>query len=142
MFDQNIGNIVGGPEIDEAYNATTLTHDFHDLLGNFKIYFEPAGREHCYHIKTWKHFSFMEMELPITRTLRLDPKGNVRPPLPRLLAIHRSIGNILYLSDAGFHIEKRLKEMDEVAVVAEDGSTAVSTYVNARLGGWSEIQEY
>ncbi|KAI1181964.1 hypothetical protein F5B17DRAFT_422679 [Nemania serpens] len=42
-----------GPEIDRPRNALTLTYHFHQLLGDFQVYFEPVpDRDYTYTIRT------------------------------------------------------------------------------------------
>jgi hypothetical protein len=48
MFDDGILHLIEGSEIDRPRNALTLTLDFHQLFGNFEVYFEAAaGTPEC-----------------------------------------------------------------------------------------------
>lgn len=140
MFDRNIISVVGGKHIDEPYNAITLTKDYHDDFGKFNLYFEPEGIDNRYTIHLWKPSAFSD--LPVTRELRTDPTGKIRPPSARLLAIHRAIGKILYLSGAGERIDKLLQELDDIEVLTEDGKSNIGCLLFARLGGSHEIHAH
>ncbi|KAI1288565.1 hypothetical protein F5Y03DRAFT_401726 [Xylaria venustula] len=53
MFDVGVAELTQGPEIDRPRNALTLTHHFHQLFGDFQVYFEPVpDRDHTYTIRT------------------------------------------------------------------------------------------
>ena len=54
---------------------------------------------------------------------------------PRLLAIHRTIGRILYLSPAGDDIDRILRDMEGVDT-KENRTTEVGRYDSLNLGGW------
>jgi hypothetical protein len=40
MFDPGVIYLIEGPNIDRPVNAFTLTNYFHQLFGDFDIYFE------------------------------------------------------------------------------------------------------
>jgi HNH endonuclease len=41
MFDDGVVHLIEGVDIDRTCNAITLTMEFHQLFGRFKVYFEP-----------------------------------------------------------------------------------------------------
>lgn len=141
MFDPGVAHLVDGPGIDRAYNAVSLTSTMHGMFGSMRIYFDPTEEQHTYVIRAWVEAvgSLVTPNLPLRRTLRIDPNRTIDPPSPRLLAIHRAVGQILHLSDAGNYIDKILRDLEGTRVILEDGSTAVGNYLNARLGGWAEV---
>lgn len=118
MFDPGIIQLIEGPSIDRPTNALTLTHHFHDLFGNFEVCFEPVPQtQHTYKVDYVNpNHPFWDPLFLVTRTLYLTPDRNIDPPSPQLLAIHRAIGYILYLSGAGDYIDRILQDMDEVGV--------------------------
>jgi hypothetical protein len=140
MFDPGVTHLIEGPNIDRPVNALTLTNHFHQLFGDFDIYFEPTAdqTQHTYKIDNVQPNNiFGDPLLPITRTLHLTPDRTIDPPSPRFLAIHRAIGRILHLSGAGDYIDRILRDMDEVGI-KENGSTELGHYVNLKLGGWMD----
>src|SRR5215469_6291010 len=102
MFDPGIIHKIEGSNIDQPYNALSMSVGFHRHFGDLKVYFEAEpGFNHRYTIKTtMPRFNF-QPTLPITRDLFITPDHNIDPPLPRLLALHRACCLILHLSGAG-----------------------------------------
>ena len=140
MFDPGISHLLQGPGIDRTYNAITLTATVHQFFGGFDLFFEPTDEKHSYVIRAWGEIgSLVEPPLPIRRELRLDPDRAIDPPAPRLLAIHRAVGQILHLSAAGDYIDDILRALEETWAIAEDGSSDLGSYLNARLGGWAQV---
>jgi hypothetical protein len=135
MFDIGVAELIQGPEIDRPRNALTLTNFFHQLFGDFQVYFEPVpGKDHTYTIRTLvteDHF-FRRPALPITRELYITPERTIEPPSPRLLAIHRAIAHILHLSGAGEYIDKIYRDLEEYGVQA-DGSTPLGRFVSLAI---------
>ena len=141
MFQPDISYKLDGQDICRPYNAITLTSSSHVDFGSVAIYFDPTEVRHKYIIRAWdKDFgSFSDPPLPIERKLRLDPNKEIEPPSPALLAIHRAVGRILHLSAAGEYIDGIWRDMKNVRVIAEDGSSDLGSYVSAHLGGWMEV---
>ncbi|RYC58022.1 hypothetical protein CHU98_g8186 [Xylaria longipes] len=132
MFDVGVAELIQGPEIDRPRNALTLTHHFHQLFGDFQVYFEPVpDTDHTYTIRTHisEDYFFRRPKLPITRELYLTSDRTIDPPSPRLLAIHSAIACILHLSGAGEYIDKIYRDMEEHGVQA-DGSTPLGRFVS------------
>jgi hypothetical protein len=142
MFDHGITHLIEYPKIDSPMNALTLTHDYHQLFGAFKIYFEHTGNPYQYEIKSAEKSSFLsDPLLPVVRTLTLSPGRTIDPPSNRLLAVHRAIARIIKLSGAGGYIDSILRDLEEVCVKA-DGSTNLGHIVKLRTGGWLETTVY
>src|ERR1700733_119862 len=138
MFDPGIIHLIEVPNINRPANTLTLTNHFHQLFGDFDIYFEPIGdrTQHICKINYVQSNSlFRDLLLPVTRILYLTPDHTLNPPSLRLLAIHRAIGRILNLSGAGDSIDRILRDMDEVGI-KENGSTELGKYISLKLGGW------
>jgi hypothetical protein len=143
MFDPGLTHLIEGPNVDRPINAFTLTNEFHRLVGDFKIYFEPtlapdlsAETQHTYKIDSTQSLkSLRHPILPVTRTLYLTPDHIIDPPFPRLLAIYRACVFIFHLSGAGDYINKILRDMDEVDV-KKDGSTELGRLIGLKAGGW------
>jgi len=136
MFDPDVIHLIEGVNIDGPINALTLTHDMHHLLGSFQAYFEPAingvHTNHTYKIDSIDPEQFFRN--PPFPVIRSDNRS-IDPPSARLLAIHRAIAKILYLSAAGEYINRILDDLDEL-VINEDGSTELGHLVGLRLNGW------
>lgn len=135
MFDHGAALLIDGADIDQPYNAMTLTSEFHHCLGKFQVYFDSVpDKENTYEIKTFLPPSFLRDYIPVTRTLYLAPDRSIGPPSRRLLEIHNVIANILHLSAAGGYIERILDDAEKS--VGPNGSTELGRLVGLRLGGW------
>ncbi|KAL7790454.1 hypothetical protein V8C37DRAFT_384464 [Trichoderma ceciliae] len=134
MFDNDVAHLINGVEIDRPRNALTLSLDFHLDFGRFEVYFTADNAlPHTYRIETFLPAEF-HPALPITRTLYLTEDGNIEPPSPRLLAVHRAIAHILHFSAAGEYIGKILQSMEEPTARC-DGSTQLGDLVRLRMSG-------
>ncbi|KAM3496754.1 hypothetical protein MY10362_009875, partial [Beauveria mimosiformis] len=104
IFDSDVTHLINGVDVDRPYNAITLTLSLHRAFGNFDLYFTPiTDRPHTYKIRSFQGIGYRM--LPVTRALYLTADHGIDPPSPRLLALHRAIGHILYLSGAGEYID-------------------------------------
>ncbi|KAH8157511.1 hypothetical protein CIB48_g10727 [Xylaria polymorpha] len=139
MFDNGVTHLIEGTNIDRPHNALTLTISFHDLFGDFKVFFEPIQDEqqpHTYQVDSFLPLPISrDLGLLITRTFYLTDTRTIDPPSPRLLAVHRAIAHILHLSGAGKYIDRLLRDTDEQGILA-DGSTDVGRLVKLSLSGW------
>ena len=144
MFDDGVVHLIDGIDIDRPRNAITLTHDFHQLFGNFEVYFEPRGKQqHTYQIESIRTGILRHRIFPVDRTLFLTDTRTIDPPSRRLLAVHSAIAHILHLSAAGRHIDQILEHLDQKEVMA-DGSTEIGHLAALRLHGWwnGQIRAY
>ena len=144
MFDDGVVHLIDGTNIDRPRNAITLTHDFHQLFGNFQVFFEPRGNlPHSYRIDSTREGFLRHPIFPVDRTLFLTETRTIDPPNPRLLAVHSAIAHILHLSAAGRHIDKILEDLDQKDIKA-DGSTELGYLAQLRVQGWwnGEIRAY
>jgi len=136
MFDDGVVHLIEGGDIDRPRNAITLTHDFHQLFGNFEVIFEPQDNEpHTYRIDSTRTGILRPRLFPVDRTLYLTDTRTIDPPSSRLLAVHSAIAHILHLSAAGRHIDRILEDLDQDEIKS-DGSTELGYLASLRLQGW------
>jgi len=140
MFDPGVIHLIDGPNIDRPTNALTLTQHFHQLFGDFEIYFKPTENltqtPHTYKIDPTRSINILRDPIfPINRTLHLTSDHTIDPPSLRLLAIHRACGAILRLSGAGDHINKIIRDMNEVTI-KEDGSSNLGRLITLKVDEW------
>jgi len=136
MFDNSMVHLIEGTDIDCLCNAITLTHNFHQLFGNFEVFFEPqSGKLHTYRIDLHRWGILYYWIFPIDCTLFLTNTWTIDSPSLRLLAVHSAITHILYLSAAGRHINKILKDLNQKEIKA-DGSTELEYLAQLRVHGW------
>jgi hypothetical protein len=140
MFDPGVIHLIEGSNIDRPTNAITLTHDSRTDFGDFRFYFEEMESSDCprhtYRIDSKETYIFSRPAgLPVVRTLLLSPNHTIDSPSSKLLAIHRAISVILHLSAAGEHIDRILRDMEELWI-RSDGSAELGHLVSLKLGGW------
>jgi hypothetical protein len=139
MFDIRAASLIEGPLIDSPRNALTLTHDWHQMFGSFKVYFDPVpDKAHTYYIRKHGRLqvgSFRDLVEP--RALFLTSERTIEPPSPELLAVHRAISHILHLSAAGGYIDRIYRDIEDLEIeqhsVQEDGSTPLARLVTSAL---------
>lgn len=131
MFDSDVVHLINGVDVDRPHNAITLTLSLHRAFGNFDLYFTPiTDRPHTYTIRTIQGIGYRM--LPVTRTLYLTADHRIDPPSPRLLALHRAIGHVLYLSGAGEYIDNIFRKFED-GLIQHDGSTPLGELVQLRM---------
>ena len=132
MFDPGILHWIEGTDIDQPYNALSLSHTFHHHFGSLHVYFEAVpGFENRYTIRSLQG-SPTRPRLPITRDLFTTADHKIDPPMPRLFAIHRACCLIMHLSGAGEYINKVLRDMEDISV-RSDGTTELGGIISLRL---------
>ncbi|KAK2794076.1 hypothetical protein FQN52_009158 [Onygenales sp. PD_12] len=142
MFDPGVVHLIEGPNIDQPFNAISLTSSAHKHFGLFRISFEALSNDpshpqprHTYRIHASQKLISSTFKLPVTRTLLMSPNHTIDPPSPKLLALHRAITIILELSAAAGYVDRIIRHMEEVAV-RSDGSAELGRIVTLRMGGW------
>lgn len=137
MFDDGVVHLIEGTDIDRPYNAITLTHDLHQLWGNFEVFCEDSNKPHTYRIDTIRSGILRQPIFPVQRTFYVTDTRTIDPPSSRLLAIHYAIAQILHLSAAGRYIDRVLEDLEHREVRA-DGSTELGYLTRLRIqGAWT-----
>ncbi|KAI5780998.1 hypothetical protein DFH27DRAFT_519580 [Peziza echinospora] len=112
-------------KINEPWNAMTMITVFHDAFGEFSLALEPTSTDDVYRIQTYPHFqNLYNYLLPPERQITLvsdDPRYLL--PNRYLLETHAAIAKILHISGAGEYVERVIWDFEQIACLAEDGST-------------------
>ncbi|PGH01047.1 hypothetical protein GX51_05484 [Blastomyces parvus] len=138
MFDHGVVRLIEGIDIDQPFNAISLSPALHTLFGGFEIFFEPVPSQlHTYQVKPFLPEIFPG--LPVTRTLYRSVDYTIDAPLPRFFAIHSAIAHILHLSGAGEYIDKILQDLENISAHG-DGSTELGRLVKLQLGDWVNVK--
>lgn len=134
MFHPGISHVLAGEEIDSPRNAMTLAGDLHKRFGRLKWYLQPTGpTPHCYTVHAVRGQRIEAWLRPPGGVVSFDADGEVPPPDPRLIALHRACCLILSMSGAGECADNVLQDMDELSgdgVLAADGSSDLAQYCN------------
>ncbi|EGE02765.1 hypothetical protein TEQG_01802 [Trichophyton equinum CBS 127.97] len=112
----------------------TLNPTAHLVFGGFDIFLEPVdSQEHTYYVKSLKSAISLAFGLPVPPCLFISDDRSIEPPSPRLLALHRAIAHILFLSGAGEYINEILNDFDKTE--SRDGTTELGFMVSWRMSG-------
>lgn len=111
----------------------------HEHFGEFEIAFEETETPNKYRLIN--HVPAV-VAIPLPQHATFESHCHRYPlPSPALLKIHAAIARILHASEQAWHIDKVLQDIDDTAVLAKDGSTDISTLLNATsLGPLSMCQ--
>ncbi|KAI1111351.1 hypothetical protein F5Y14DRAFT_314751 [Nemania sp. NC0429] len=97
MFDARVAGSIQGHDIDQPYNAITLTTRCHRLFGDFGCYFEPVpDKKYTYAINTLYPQFLARPTFSITRELSLLPTKLSTPRRDCWLSIARSLTSYIY----------------------------------------------
>ncbi|GKZ22984.1 hypothetical protein AbraIFM66951_001214 [Aspergillus brasiliensis] len=136
ILDPRITNFIEDQQLDTTVNAITMTPHYHQLFSAFKIYFESTGNPNEYEIRSTTGLSFPhDPELPVVRTLTMNPECPIDLPSPPLLAVHYAIARIIEVSGAGPYVENSIRNLGERNVRA-DGSSNLGAVIGFWLSGW------
>ncbi|KAL0631723.1 hypothetical protein Q9L58_009415, partial [Maublancomyces gigas] len=120
--------------IDSPRNAITLAGDLHKRFGRLKWYLEPTGSTpHCYTVHAVRGQRIEAWLRPPGGVVFFDADGEVPPPDPRFIALHRACCLILSMSGAGECADNVLQDMNELSgngVHSADGSSDLAQYWN------------
>ena len=133
MFNNGIIHLIEGFDIDRSCNVLTLIYDFHQLFGDFKIFFELIIQPlYNYRIDSTRSGIMWNPIFLLSRILYLIITRTIDLPSPRLLAVHRSITHILHLNAAGGYINRILEDLNKKNIKT-DGSTELRHLIELRL---------
>ncbi|KAI9652424.1 MAG: hypothetical protein M1829_001653 [Trizodia sp. TS-e1964] len=129
IVDSELVKEIEGIGIDRPRNALLLTKNFHDHFGQFDIYFDKIDKEpNTYIVRE------TDPEAPIPglpRTVKFEP-GNIELPSPRLLAIHKSLARMMYLTGAAENIDQQFRDGPDINIAA-DGTTDLGALITVGL---------
>lgn len=112
----------------------TLAGDLHKRFGRRKWYLEPAGTTpHSYTMHAIRGQRIEAWLRPPGGIVTFNADGEVPPPDPRLIALHRACCLMLSMSGAGECADDVLQDMSELSgngVLAADGSSDLAQYWN------------
>ncbi|KAH9918691.1 hypothetical protein B0H21DRAFT_238900 [Amylocystis lapponica] len=108
----------------------TLDLDMHAKFDQLQVWFEPGTSENSYNLRSVKPYYVQHVSNPITLTTRDD----IPLPSPVYLALHATCARVAHLSGAGRYVDRILRDVECIPVLANDGSSAeVLNYALARI---------
>ncbi|KAG7091933.1 hypothetical protein E1B28_008325 [Marasmius oreades] len=125
---------LNGSNIHRAANIFTLGTGVHGLFDSLYISLEPVkGNLHTYNLHTYP--ANIHDRYPVPEQVRFVDHGenNTELPDPRYLQLHHVCAKVLRLSGAAEVIETFERDMEQLEVLATDGSSA--KYLSEALSG-------
>lgn len=105
----------------------TMSRELYHSFGQFDFSFEETSQPHKYRIQNYRsRLQLLQLHLPRTVTFNCyDPRYDL--PHLELLKVHAIIARIFRASGAGEQINKALRDLGEHSILANDGSTDISS---------------
>ncbi|KAA8912884.1 hypothetical protein FN846DRAFT_772846, partial [Sphaerosporella brunnea] len=129
LFCPGVHALVRGALIDRSYNGITMILQYHRYFGSMRMWFEQVpDKPNTYRMHTRKGSPSPPLQFgdPGEITFKNhDPNKPHSLPSAALLEVHAACCKILNASGAGEYLEKLLRDLDEIDVLAEDGSTGL-----------------
>ncbi|CAE6521110.1 unnamed protein product [Rhizoctonia solani] len=117
----DVAMIIGGDEINRLGNVFTLATYEHDAFGQLSWWLEKVeGRNNTYVINWARRLFGIPRGAEVTFT---DHGTGLELPDARLIAIHAACAKVVHQSGMAKFIDNTLRDMEETAVLAEDGSS-------------------
>ncbi|KAN0140517.1 hypothetical protein V8E53_001726 [Lactarius tabidus] len=111
---------MNGEKVHSLYNVMTMQKDAHDIFDRLELWFEETATPNCYKVRK------PELFLPSKGEVTFPTPDPVKLPLPspRLLATHAACAQVAHLSGAGEYVDRILEDMEEICVLAHDGTSS------------------
>jgi len=118
-FGYDVGAI-NGEKVHSLYNVMTMEHNAHDLFDRLNLWFEETATPNYYRVRTTK------LLLPVRENVMFTTPDPLKLPLPSpdLLALHAACAQVAHLSGAGEYVDRILKDMEDICVLAHDGTSS------------------
>ncbi|KZT06607.1 uncharacterized protein LAESUDRAFT_725698 [Laetiporus sulphureus 93-53] len=115
-----------GSKIHRLENIMTLTTDIHDMMDCLELWFEEVkDKENCYRIQIRGPDPQLFMKGgDIPSQVQFVAHHNLPLPSPKYLRIHAACCRVAHLSGAAEYLDRVLRDMEELPVLAENGASA------------------
>ncbi|KDQ49727.1 hypothetical protein JAAARDRAFT_63505 [Jaapia argillacea MUCL 33604] len=124
-FGYTVDNL-NGEKVHSLFNVMTLHHDVHDYFDRLGFWFEKTATPNCYKIRTADPLILLLVLRPHVDRVTFTTPDAVKLPLPSpdLLALHGVCAQVAQLSGAGEYIDRIHEDMEEIGVLASDGTSS------------------
>ncbi|KAF9474040.1 hypothetical protein BDN70DRAFT_866764, partial [Pholiota conissans] len=119
----HIHSELNGGNIHRLQNVITMCSDARDKFERLYLWLEATDTPNTYALQARDEMYFLK---DYRRTISFTTPDDAKYPLPSsdYLAIHASCAKIAYLSGAGHYIDVMEWELEDLATLEEDGSSA------------------
>ncbi|KAI0368357.1 hypothetical protein BV20DRAFT_1022857 [Pilatotrama ljubarskyi] len=108
--------------INSLDNVITLSATVHRYFTELQVALEPIpDTPHTYHVRTWGKVA---PRLGLPKIIKLPTSSASPGPSPAYLALHCAICRVLWASARAEELKDVLDDLEEVALLAADGSSA------------------
>ncbi|CAE6501122.1 unnamed protein product, partial [Rhizoctonia solani] len=119
----DVANVLSGNNINRLGNVLTITPDDHGLFSGLCSWLEAVeGKEHTYRVCAGHRLFALPIGKEITLT---STRPELELPDPRLIAIHAAIAKVTWSSDTRAYLDRIVKDLEELPILAKDGSSDV-----------------
>ncbi|KAG8685523.1 hypothetical protein FRC11_010450, partial [Ceratobasidium sp. 423] len=117
----DLADLLGGNDINRLGNVLTMTASEHSDFGELRGWLEAVeGLKHTYDLCSVHRLHAFPKGTRVTFT---TPDERLELPDPRLIAIHAACAKVVHQSGIAEHIDRILRDLEALPVLAEDGSS-------------------
>jgi len=119
-FGYNVDEL-NGEKVHSLFNVMmTMEYNAQDRFDRLEIWLEKTTTPHCYNVRTTCDMVSYPKQVMFTTP---DP---VKLPLPSpdLLGLHAACAQVAHLSGEGEYVDQILEEMEQINVLAHDGTSS------------------
>ncbi|KAF9787523.1 hypothetical protein BJ322DRAFT_1107581 [Thelephora terrestris] len=111
---------LAGSKINGPSNGLLLRADVDPMFSKFNLWFEKTNRPNTYTVKAGRIFTeYADKVVTFTN----EHSEAIDLPDPQILELHAAFSRVFHMSGAGEYFEAYWRDMDEIRVLAPDGST-------------------
>ncbi|KIJ15329.1 hypothetical protein PAXINDRAFT_114990 [Paxillus involutus ATCC 200175] len=121
-FGYNVDNL-NGEKVHSLFNVMTMQRDVHDLFDRLELWFEKTATPNCYNVQ-----KTILLVTPDQVTFTTPDPDKLPLPSPDLLALHAACAKVAHLSGAGEYVDRILEDMEQIEVLAYDGTSSDVLY--------------
>ncbi|KAG8929474.1 hypothetical protein FRC02_005533 [Tulasnella sp. 418] len=112
---------LNGADVHRLENVMTMDPIVHDFFDSLDLWLEATETPNCYRLNASDATILLDLPATITFT-STDPR--LALPSPRYLGIHAACARVAHLSAAGKYVEDMFRDLEELPVLASDGTSA------------------
>ncbi|THH20036.1 hypothetical protein EW146_g1228 [Bondarzewia mesenterica] len=112
---------LNSPDIHRLQNILTMEASKHEMFDSLQLWLESTGSPNCYKVNSVA--PALQSDIPDIVTFTTSDPLNLPLPSPDYLHLHAACARVAHLSGAGEHIDRVFRDMEEMQVLAVDGSS-------------------
>ncbi|EJF60899.1 hypothetical protein DICSQDRAFT_106992 [Dichomitus squalens LYAD-421 SS1] len=118
-----LGGDAQGPWIHRLENVLTLDVAVHDRFDNMRLWFEEVrGEENRYRVVLAPGLTHTLVGVP--EQVKFVARHGLSVPSPKYIRVHAMCCRVAHMSGAAKYLDVLIRNMEELQVLAEDGTSA------------------